>query len=692
MRALHSWASRAGAALCLVLAGCSTLPGGDQQAVIPPEAAADQRAQAMARFSQALVDERANRPEAAVSNLLEATRLDPTSEDLRYRAAMGLLQQKRNREAQVLLSDWADRHPTSDKALLWLALAYRADDDPERALAIYRRAIQAVPTSTVPYLESASLLTKSGRDREAFDILLAGANRASRSNELLTAAAELLFRLAAAERLTPEIRGRLPDLITRVQATTARDPADIPMHLALCDLYVLNQQPDLAIPMMEGLATRHPDDPRLTQKLASVFASIGDRTRALSLMEALSTRHPDNGRLLYFIGELYDQLEEPKKAREAYQRATRATRPEATAFLKLATVIVDESPEEAIALLKDGLTRLPKDSRIAEMLAYLLLAEDRPADAVPYFEKALRLQADQPDRAATPAFVLSHALALQMADRIPDAVRLLEAAMEDNPAYLQGYVQLVIRTTEATNLQSAIRVVQGLGERRAADPTPPAMLGVLHSAAEDYTNALACFQRAEQIGGREAGPDKPLNAQFHFWHGSAADQAGATDQAATQFLRSIELDPEYAEAMNYLAYMWAEKGLRLEEALKWSRKSLDLEPDNAAFLDTLGWIYFKQGDYERALKEIQKAANLMPEDPTIVEHLGDIMDKLGKPERAITYWERSFVLDPDNEQLARRLEERGRNLAPLREQATRRQAGGAKKSLLPRAGEDAEAP
>ena len=63
------------------------------------------------------------------------------------------------------------------------------------------------------------------------------------------------------------------------------------------------------------------------------------------------------------------------------------------------------------------------------MLAYLLLAEDRPGDAVPYFEKALRLQADQPDRTATPAFVLSHALALQMADRIPDAVRLLEAAM-----------------------------------------------------------------------------------------------------------------------------------------------------------------------------------------------------------------------------------------------------------------------
>ena len=119
--------------------------------------------------------------------------------------------------------------------------------------------------------------------------------------------------------------------------------------------------------------------------------------------------------------------------------------------------------------------------------------------------------------------------------------------------------------------------------------------------------------------------------------------------------------------------------------------SLELEPDNPAYLDTLGWIYFMQGDVERALKEIQRAANLMPEDPTIVEHLGDVMDKTGKKDRAVGYWKRSFVLDPDVQRVRDRLTAAGVDLAPLVREAEARRAPAARSEKLRRLGDEVPA-
>lgn len=637
-------------------------------------AEADRKARALAHFSQALADERAGRSAASLSNLLAAVALDPDDEDLRLRTAMGLLQKKQFQQAQELLADWCQRSPESEKGLLWLALAYRAADDHEQALSTYRRLMKVAPRSPLPYLESAAIQTAAGREPEALEVLLQGVKKIEASGDLLAAAVDILERSHRADRATPQMRAHLPELIEQAGRQLAAHPDALEAAFALADLQLFNEQPELAIPTLEAAAARHPDDPRVMQKLAAVFTALGDRPRAVDTLEGLARRHAGNGRLRYLIGELYEQLEEPAKARASFEAAAAAERPEPTAFLKLAMLQVDEDPEAALEVLRTGQRKLPEDSRITEMLAYLLLAEERAEEALTQFERARTMQQGKarPRTETTPAFVLSHILALQMAGRTHNAAGMLLAAMEDNEAFLEGYAQLVLRTANPTNTLSAARLLDRIVAARTNQAVPLVLQGLLYSSAEDYTNALRCFARAETIGfppAGENGESRSTQAQYHFWHGSAAERAGQTDLAATQFLRSLELEPEYAEAMNYLAYMWAEKGQRLDEALTWSQKSLELEPDSPAFLDTLGWIYYMRGDYERALKQIQKAANLLPEDPTIVEHLGDIMSKQGKADRAVLYWERAFLLDPANDELARRLESLGRNVKALREQA-----------------------
>ena len=101
-------------------------------------------------------------------------------------------------------------------------------------------------------------------------------------------------------------------------------------------------------------------------------------------------------------------------------------------------------------------------------------------------------------------------------------------------------------------------------------------------------------------------------------------------------------------ALNYLGYMWAEKGENLDEALAMVQRALELEPDSAAYIDSLGWIYFRQGDYRQALEQLDRAARLLPRDGTVQEHLGDVQRALGNVGEARTAYERALALGDDN--------------------------------------------
>ena len=124
-----------------------------------------------------------------------------------------------------------------------------------------------------------------------------------------------------------------------------------------------------------------------------------------------------------------------------------------------------------------------------------------------------------------------------------------------------------------------------------------------------------------------------------------------------------------AAACNYLAYMWAEKGVKLDQAFKYVSKALKLNPKSGAFLDTLGWIYYMNEQYKEALEQISHAAEIIPDDPTIIDHLGDVFDKLGDEKQALSHWERSFVLDPENAKVAEKLSQHGADVEALRKQA-----------------------
>ena len=124
--------------------------------------------------------------------------------------------------------------------------------------------------------------------------------------------------------------------------------------------------------------------------------------------------------------------------------------------------------------------------------------------------------------------------------------------------------------------------------------------------------------------------------------GSIFERQKKYDLAEEQFKKVLAVDPLNASASNYLGYMLADRGVRLEESVKYIQKALELEPNNGAYLDSLGWAYYKMNRFDLAEGPLEKAAHLITDDPTVQEHLGRVYFRLGKKVEAEREWEQAL--------------------------------------------------
>jgi len=104
----------------------------------------------------------------------------------------------------------------------------------------------------------------------------------------------------------------------------------------------------------------------------------------------------------------------------------------------------------------------------------------------------------------------------------------------------------------------------------------------------------------------------------------------------------------HADALNFLAYTYAEQGIKLDEAKSYIQRALNQKANDAYYLDTLAWIYYKNGEYNQAVNTQQKALQILTDDPTMHEHLGDMFWKLGEKEQAIEQWKKTLSLQPEH--------------------------------------------
>jgi tetratricopeptide (TPR) repeat protein len=141
--------------------------------------------------------------------------------------------------------------------------------------------------------------------------------------------------------------------------------------------------------------------------------------------------------------------------------------------------------------------------------------------------------------------------------------------------------------------------------------------------------------------------------EIHFQIGALYDKMGDFDKMVGEMKEVLRLNPKHADALNYLGYSYSERSIHLEEALRLIQKAMELKPNMGYITDSLGWVYYKLGDYEKAVTELEKANLLTPDDSTITEHLAEGYLKLSRIEKAVEFYERALKLDPKPDQKER---------------------------------------
>ena len=309
-------------------------------------------------------------------------------------------------------------------------------------------------------------------------------------------------------------------------------------------------------------------------------------------------------------------------------------------------------------------------------------------EAIPLYLKALKFSpANPPDGDQTLAGIRDNlARCFDAVGRTADAIATLRQLIKDNPLRYESYELLCDLYEKKEDADAALAVcqqmvlldpsdyrnyvriaallmkqkkidaaVQTLMDARAKFPSEAQItysLGLALSEAKRYQEALGIFEAAVQEASQ--GQTEMLDAQFYFAFGAAAEQAGQVEKAAALLKKSIELEPgAAAEAYNYLGYMWVDRGLKLDEAGELIKKALQMDPDNPAFTDSLGWYYFKKGDFKHAVETLKKAASLIqPEDAVVDEHAGDACAASNDTARALDYWQRAAAIDKENKEIA----------------------------------------
>jgi tetratricopeptide (TPR) repeat protein len=247
------------------------------------------------------------------------------------------------------------------------------------------------------------------------------------------------------------------------------------------------------------------------------------------------------------------------------------------------------------------------------------------------------------------------------------AVEYLEAALQTGGGDLNDYLKISELLRFSQKPEEFDHFTARAQQLYPGEPRMGYYRAAALSQLKEYVGAAMAFGESAKLA--ETRAPEILDDQFHFAWGVALERSAQFDEAAKEFQKSIDLTPpeappRAANTMNYLGYMWLDRGQHLDRAETLIRKANEMDPDNGAFVDSLGWLLFKQGKFPEALTELMRAEKLIrqdqpepePGDAEIYDHIAQTYDKLGQRDKALEYWKHALDVKPDVEAIRERAE------------------------------------
>ncbi len=424
----------------------------------------------------------------------------------------------------------------------------------------------------------------------------------------------------------------------------------------VAELYLGAGQLEQAKPYLERALAIDPKWSDGYRKLAAVYQHEGDPSGAAGILERLLELFPGDSYLHLLVVQLYEQARRPDKALPHLESVKELAFDEPELFLVVANTYSKAGHyDEAIENYRFYLLDSPDSERGTVPLLAAYEKAERLPEAISYFEERVA------DNSASVGLRLLLGKAYILNEQEKEGIGAWQSAITDIPETdpervskaLRLYYQIASYYEEKENYPAAISALEEAAGYPLTDVSDiffvNFQLGTLYRLLEDYEASSASFLRVLEAvesldeAKRDAPAVREMAKNSRYSLAANYDLMGKEDQAEAELKKTLEDAPDFSEANNYLAYFYAVRGRNLDRALELVERALQKERKNAAFLDTLGWIYFKMDKPEEALEHLIEADALM-DDPVIADHLGDTYRALGRMEEAAEAWERSLGL------------------------------------------------
>ncbi len=386
---------------------------------------------------------------------------------------------------------------------------------------------------------------------------------------------------------------------------------------------------------------QNPDNTQVKRALAQNLLYSDQVDASLKLYLELAEAEPKDAQIQLRLAEIYRSKRDFLKARAALAKARELDKNSIEARYDEVNLLEAEGKtDEAITTLKaivdetrGGDNNAAKGTRamLLERLGGLYRANHQTPQAVESFRQAAELAPDSASRAA-----------VQIVDTYRQAKDFKNALAEAKSAREKYPNERPVKVIYALLLADVGRVPEAAVELKSLpsgskDRELYLTLAQVYEKGKDYPEMEKAIGEAEKLS--ESKADKET---IYFMRGAMYEKMKKFDQAETEFRKVLAVNPQSSSAMNYLGYMLADRNSRLDEARDLLHKAIELDPFNGAYLDSLGWVYYRLNKLDEAENYLRRSLERIQGDPTVHDHLGDVYLKQGKLKEAIGQWQLSL--------------------------------------------------
>lgn len=519
-------------------------------------------------------------------------------------------------------------------------------DDDREAVKLFEEFVEKNPKESAGYYELSRLYVKQKNDEKAEEYIKKAIALDNDNKWYKEQYASVLTNRNEYEKAA--------DVIMEL---AKKDDHNHAYSLTAAMLYERDGRYERALGVFDNLLKDAPNDEDLLTQKMQIYLKMNDADNAAKVGERLVQVNPREGKYYAMLAELYDNNKQPAKAAEVLQRGQTAIPDDATIQFSWAEHYRRQNDStKSNEYIRKVITNKDQDveTQLALLTGYLQDLSTDSAKKAEGLSLAKQLADQHPNNARV---IATYGDLLTINNKRNEAAEQYKRSLAINPAAFPVWQQLLF--TYYADRNTADSLIKYSEKAMRYFPNQ-AIVYFLNGAGQfnkkNYTNAIKSLNH-----GIDIQPDDSLGILGDMY-GMLGDTYNILKEYArsdSAFEKVLQLEPTNASVMNNYAYYLSVRNANLDKAEKLSKRSLELKPDEATFLDTYGWILYQQHKYKDAKDYIQKAVDANPDnaDGTLYEHLGNVYYKLGDKEKAIQYWKKAKDKGSDNTQLDKQIQE-----------------------------------